>query len=443
LFGLVPPAPAASRTQSHPFRTTDQVHAAPRRHDGGMTLSDTAPTSPTAAVPAQGSGGGGETARWGGVVALLVGVFVLVTSEFLPASLLPSMAAEFGVTEGVAGQVVTATALVGVIAGPATALVFPRLDRRRLLIGLLVLALAANLVTAIAPAFWIVVIARIALGMAISGTWSMALAVSAHLVPPRHLGRAMMVVNTGVSAATVAAVPLGALISSLAGWRVVFFAVAGATVIAIVVMAIVMPSVPAAAATGLRALVATIRSKAMIVGLVGVLLIVAGHFASFTYIRPAAESVSGLGAGGIAILLAVYGVGGLIGNLVTGSVVDKRLATTLVVLPTILGAAVIFFSFSTGSVVFAFIAAAVWGMAFGGVPTMAQTWSARVEPERMESAGGLTVATFQLGISTGAVVGGVLIDATSVGVVFVAGGISAVLGGLLIASTRRWFPRRG
>lgn len=408
-----------------------------------MTLSDTAPTSPTAAVPAQPSAAGHETARWGGVVALLVGVFVLVTSEFLPASLLPAMAAEFGVTEGVAGQVVTATAIVGVIAGPATALVFPRLDRRRLLLGLLVLALAANLVTALAPAFWMVVVARVALGIAISGTWSMALAVSAHLVPANHLGRAMMVVNTGVSAATVAAVPLGALIGSLAGWRVVFLAVAGATVVAIVVMATTMPSVPAAAGTGLRALIATVRSKAMVIGLLGVLLIVAGHFASFTYIRPAAEQVSGLDAAGIAALLAVYGVGGLIGNFLTGAVVDKRLATTLVVLPTILGGAVIFFSFATGSIVFAFIAAAIWGMAFGGMPTMAQTWSARVEPERMESAGGLTVATFQLAISTGAVVGGVLIDATSVSVVFVAGGISAVLGGLLLTSTRRWFGRRG
>ncbi|UAJ78483.1 MFS transporter [Leifsonia sp. ZF2019] len=406
-----------------------------------MTASDTVPTSPTAAIPLPGTPGG-QTARWAGVVALLVGVFVLVTSEFLPASLLPAMAAEFGVTEGVAGQVVTATALVGVVAGPATALVFPRLDRKRLLLGLLVLALAANLVTAIAPAFWMVVVARVALGLAISGTWSMALAVSAHLVPARHLGRAMMVVNTGVSAATVAAVPLGALISSVAGWRVVFFAVAGATAVAIVVMALAMPSVPAAAGTGLRALVATVRSRAMIVGLVGVLLIVAGHFASFTYIRPAAEQVPGLGATGIAALLAVYGVGGLLGNLITGSVVDKRLATTLVVLPTILGAAVIAFSFASGSVLLAFAAAAIWGMAFGGVPTMAQTWSARVEPERMESAGGLTVATFQLAISTGAVVGGVLIDATTVSVVFVAGGVSAALGGLLLASTRRWFGRR-
>lgn len=68
---------ARSRTQSHPFRTTDQVGRTADGEHGGMTLSDTAPTSPTAAVPAQGASGGGETARWGGVVALLVGVFVL------------------------------------------------------------------------------------------------------------------------------------------------------------------------------------------------------------------------------------------------------------------------------------------------------------------------------------------------------------------------------
>jgi DHA1 family purine ribonucleoside efflux pump-like MFS transporter len=161
------------------------------------------------------------------VIALMVAIFTLVTSEFLPASLLPLMAADFGITEGAAGQVVTATALVGMIAGPGAALLFPRLDRRRLLIGLLVVALLSNLLTAVAPNYALVVVARLALGAAIAGTWAMALAVASHLVPANHLGRAMSVVNIGVAGATVAAVPLGALISSLAGWRTVFFAITG------------------------------------------------------------------------------------------------------------------------------------------------------------------------------------------------------------------------
>ena len=144
----------------------------------------------------------------------MVAVFTLVTSEFLPASLLPLMAADLGVTEGVAGQVVTATALVGMVAGPSMGLLFPRLDRRRLIIGLLALAVVSNLLSAVAPTYLVVIVSRLLLGVALAGTWSMALAVASQLVPAAKLGRAMAVVNLGVSAATVAAVPLGALISS-------------------------------------------------------------------------------------------------------------------------------------------------------------------------------------------------------------------------------------
>src|SRR3954468_20899344 len=104
---------------------------------------------------------------WPGVIALMGAIFPLVTSEFLPASLLPLMARDFGITEGTAGQVVTATALVGMIAAPGVGLLFPRLDRRRLLIGLLCLALLSNLLTALAPSYPLVVVARLALGASV------------------------------------------------------------------------------------------------------------------------------------------------------------------------------------------------------------------------------------------------------------------------------------
>lgn len=140
-------------------------------------VSLTAPISPTQTpAPTQARSG------WPGVIALMVAIFTLVTSEFLPASLLPLMADDFGITEGTAGQVVTATALLGMIAGPGIGLLFPRLDRRRLLIGLLVLALLSNLLTALAPSYALVVVARLVLGAAIAGTWAMALAVASHLV---------------------------------------------------------------------------------------------------------------------------------------------------------------------------------------------------------------------------------------------------------------------
>ena len=378
---------------------------------------------------------------WPGVIALMVAVFTLVTSEFLPASLLPLMARDFGVTEGVAGQVVTATALVGMVAGPGVGLLFPRLDRRRLLIGLLVLALLSNVLTALAPSYALVVVARLVLGAAIAGTWSMALAVASHLVPAGQLGRAMSVVNIGVAAATVAAVPLGALISSFAGWRAVFWAVAAATAIALVLFIVVMPSVPAAVGGGLRTLVTVLCSRVMIVGLLGLAILVAGHFGTYTFIRTAAEGVTGLTPATIAVLLAVYGVGGLFGNVLSGFVVDRHLGVAMLMIPLVIAVAIIGFSLSTASVILLFVAAALWGAGFGAIPTMSQTWVSRAEPNRVEAAGGLFVATFQLAIALGAALGGLVLDTSGVRTVFLAGGIAVLVGGGLLASTRRGLSR--
>jgi len=374
---------------------------------------------------------------WPGVVALMVAVFTLVTSEFLPASLLPLMASDFGITEGVAGQVDTATALVGMVAAPGVGLLFPRLDRRRLLIGLLVLALLSNVLTAVAPSYALVVVARLVLGIAIAGTWSMALAVAAHLVPAGKLGRAMSVVNLGVAGATVAAVPLGALISSHAGWRAAFWGVAAATAVAIVLFVIAMPPVPASAAGGIQTLVAVLRSRVVLAGLIGLAILVAGHFGSYTFIRTAAEAVRGLTPALIAILLAVYGVGGLLGNLLSGLIADHHLGVAMVTVPLTLATAIIGFSLSTASVFVVFIGVAVWGAGFGAIPTVSQTWVSRAEPHRVEAAGGVFVATFQFAIALGAALGGLLLDMTDVQTVFLAGGTAVLVGGVLLASTRR------
>ncbi|SDU93979.1 MFS transporter, DHA1 family, purine ribonucleoside efflux pump [Microlunatus sagamiharensis] len=406
-------------------------------------MTSTVPVSvaPVTAPPAAPDAPARTRSGWPGVIALMVAVFTLVTSEFLPASLLPLMAADLGVTEGVAGQVVTATALVGMVAGPSMGLLFPRLDRRRLIIGLLALAVVSNLLSAIAPTYAIVVVSRLLLGVALAGTWAMALAVASTLVPADKVGRAMAVVNLGVSAATVAAVPLGALISSLYGWRAVFWAVAIATAAAVVLFVVAMPSVPAAASEGVRTLLAVLRRRVMILGLIGLAVMIAGHFGSYTFIRTAAEGMPEMTPALIAILLAVYGLGGLFGNVIAGLLADHHLGVVLVAVPSLLAVSILGFSLSDGSVVLAFAAIAVWGLGFGAIPTTSQTWASRAEPTRVEAAGGLFVANFQLAIALGAALGGVLLDGFGVHTVFLVGAVAVLAGGALFASTRRLLPR--
>lgn len=404
---------------------------------GALTpLMSTDTRSASLAGPAHPLAAAGRRDSWAGVASLGLGVFALVMAEFLPASLLTTMAADLGVSEGVAGQSVTVTALVAAVAGLALPVVLPRIDRRLVMLGLTTLAIASSVLVAVAPNYPVLLAARILIGIAIGGFWALAIAMTAQLVAPARLGRAMTVVNTGVSLATVAAIPLGAWLSELWGWRAVFLLAAGVGLAALAVQLTVLPSLAPAGAPGLRQLGGALRSRLVVLGLVATAFVAAGHFTGFTYINPAAQTIAGFDTSGLATLLLVYGVAAFAGNLVAGPLVDRRMRTAILVFPTLLGAAMAVFALSGGAPVSVVAAVALWGFAFGAVPTTLQTWLARSAPDRLESVGGLQVAAFQLAIAAGAVVGGVLVDSVGVQLALIAGGASAVVGGVLLSSLR-------
>lgn len=395
-----------------------------------MTLASTPPL--TAARTRSG---------WFGVAAVGVGIFSLVTAEFLPASLLPRIAADMGTTEGVAGQAVTATAVMGALTAPTIALLLPRLDRRLLLGLLTALALASNVIVALAPSYWVLLASRLLLGVAIAGFWAMALAVVARLVPADRLGRGMTIVNLGVSLATVTAVPVGTYLGEAWGWRPVFWLAAGVALVALALVLWWLPSVPPTGAPPLRTLAATARTRTMIIGLLAVGLVAGGHFAAFTYVRPAAERVPTLSPSGLAVLLTVFGLAALVGNLVSGPVADRRLRLGILLAPVLIGVSTSMFALLADSYLWVAIAVGLWGLAFGGVPTLILTWIARAEPDRLEPAGSLVTAMFQVAIAAGAVVGGVLLDAFDVQVALLVAGVAAAVGGVLFFGARGAEPR--
>ncbi|SDY49596.1 MFS transporter [Herbiconiux ginsengi] len=414
-----------------------------------MTSTDTSSTAairatdaiaspPSSAAESTGPTGlvGPARASWTAVVSLALGVFALVMAEFLPASLLTRVAGNLGVSEGVAGQSVSVTAIVAAVAGLTVPALLPRLDRRRLLLALGVLAVLSDLLVALAPNYPVLLLARVLLGVALGAFWALAISVTAHLVPPSRLGRAMTVVQIGVSLATVAAIPLGTWLGEIWGWRSVFLLAAGVGIVALVFQWTVLPGIRPSGVPGLRSLFATVRSRLILVALLATALVAGGHFAAFTYIRPAATEVGGFDAAHLALLLLVYGLAAFAGNLLAGPLVDKRARAAVLVFPVLLGAALLLFAFSNGVPALVLAATALWGLGFGGVPTSLMTWMARAEPTRLESVGGLQAAAFQVAIATGAVVGGVLVDAVSVQATLVAGGLAAAAGGLLLASLR-------
>jgi len=349
-------------------------------------------------------------ARWPAVVSLMLGVFSLVTAEFLPASLLTAMAADLGISDGAAGQAVTATALVGAIAAPTMPLVTRRLDRRVVMLVLTLLLLASNVLAVAAHGLALLLAARVMLGVALGGFWSMAAALVLRLVPETLFARAMAVVLSGVSVATVCAAPIGAWMGATWGWRSAFVAAAAVGVVSLAVQAWALPALPPRDRPDLRVFGALLRRPPVRVALLAVLLVISGHFAGFTYVRPLMEQVAGLSVGAVSGVLLGYGIGGFFGNLVGGWIAGRSERHAIVAggaLIVLLAASLLL---AGRSPVVTAVAVAAWGFAFGAFPVGFQTWITRAAPDHAESAGGLLVAAFQVAIATGAVGGGLLVD---------------------------------
>jgi DHA1 family purine ribonucleoside efflux pump-like MFS transporter len=350
------------------------------------------------------------TADWPAVVALALGVFGLVTAEFLPASLLTAMATDLGVTDGAAGQAVTATALVGAVAAPSIPLLTRRLDRKAVMLALTALLILSNGLAATASSLPLLLVARMLLGIALGGFWSISAALAMRLVPEPLFARAMSLVLTGVSVATVSAAPIGAWMGGLWGWRSAFVAAGGVSVLTLAVQFFTLPSLPPRDNPDLRVLGQLLARPKVRVALLAVLLVVSGHFAGFTYIRPLMEHVTHLSVSAVSTVLLGYGIGGFFGNFAGAWVAERSERHAIAWGGALIAALAASLLIAGNSVVVTAIAIPLWGFAFGAFPVGFQTWIVRAAPDQAEGAGGLLVAAFQIAIASGAIGGGLLVD---------------------------------
>lgn len=378
----------------------------------------------------------------GGLIAMMIMSFLLVTSEFLPNGVLTEMAEGLGITTGQAGQTVTITGFAGLLVAPTVGLMFPRMDRRTLLTWMALLGALSNLVVAIAPSFALILIARFLLGAAISTFWTMSISVAARIAGPDRLGRAVMFTSAGMSLATVAGVPLGVMLAEMLDWRLVFGIVGVAMAVLAIAVRALLPTVPAAQTHSLAALARTLRRPGIALGLTGHVLVVLGHFVAYTYIRLALEQVTDaagrpLDAGNIVLLLAAFGAGGLIGNVVIGMVIDRAFPIFSVVAPLVISAAVLTVISAPGALWAVAIAIAAWGFCFASWLIVVNTWVGHRLPDRLEAGGSLVVVGFQGGIVLAAGVGGVLSDALGISTVYVGGAVALALGAILFGLSNR------
>lgn len=358
------------------------------------------------------------------ITALALGITMLVASEFLPASVLPLIAAEVGVSDGTAGLAVAATALAGALTAPSLASLVPRTDRRTVLVVLLGVGMAANILVALAPSFPVLLLGRLTLGVAIAGYWSLAFGAGVHVLPSRA-ALVSTALATGTSVATIVAMPLAAVVGSALGWRQVFWAAAGVGALATLTLAATLPSVPAHPSAGFAMMRRALGHRRLMMGILCVGLAAFANFTAYPYIRLAIEAVD---PGAMAWLLLLWGAGGLVGNFLAGAI-SRRLRFAVSLGPFVLAVSLLLAS-QSGTTASLTVASLAWGLGFNLVPVTTQLWVTTVEPDDAEAAVSLQVTAFQAAITLGAIVGGVLLDHSGLAAVFLTAAAAAVLAGV-------------
>ncbi|MET9787653.1 MFS transporter [Streptomyces canus] len=352
-----------------------------------------------------------------GLVALAVGGFGIGLTEFLIAGLLPQVAASFAVSEAAAGRLISGYALSVAVGAIALTAATARLPRKHVLVGLVVLFVLGNLLSAIAPSYPVMLLGRIVAALCHGSFFGIGSLVARSLVEPERASRAVAVMFAGLTVANVLGVPFGALVGERWGWRAAFWAV---TVIGLLALAGIIACVPRragetpptepAAPTGLRAQLRAFRSGQVWLTLVATALGYGGMFGAFSYIAYTFTEVGGFSSADVAWLLMVYGVGLVVGNLIGGRAADhdrdRALVLALAGLTVTLAVFGLLAESDTASVVLVFLMG-VFG--FAGVPGMITRVTDYAHGAAL--AASANVSASNLGNALGAWAGGLAITA--------------------------------
>ncbi|MFS2327561.1 MFS transporter [Brucella sp. H1_1004] len=376
---------------------------------------------------------------WASICVLGLTTFTVVTTEMLPVGLLTSIARTLEISVGNAGLIISVPAFLAAFFAPFVIIMGGDIDRRHILAGLLILLTAANIASAIAPSFYLLLAARVAVGFCIGGIWAVAGGLAPRLVPTQSIGTATAIIFGGVAAASVMGVPVGALIGDAAGWRWAFGVMAGFSAIVLGLSLFVLPALPISQTIGISQIIGALKCLPVQLGLILTLLLVAGHFMAYTFIGPVLQAISKVLPEWIASLLFLYGVAGIAGNFLAGTFAVQRLATTLCAIIIGLLIAILGFAVLGGTPASGVGILVLWGLTYGGVSVTLQTWMMKVAPSAIEIATALFVSVFNIAIATGSFIGGQIVDRTDLHTnLLVAATLPALALLLILITSRRY-----
>ncbi|MGX5358109.1 MFS transporter [Kocuria sp. KH4] len=341
------------------------------------------------------------------VYALAVGTFLMLTTEFVVAGILPQIADDLQVTVARAGLLITVFA-VGMVGAPLMAMLTLRLPQRLTLLLALVVFALGHVVVAVSTSFTVLVTARFLTALATGAFWAVAAVVATRVAGPGAGSRAVGIVNAGGMLATVLGVPLGALAAQLVGWRGTFWALAVLAAAAIPVIARHVPHQGAGTgAVSLRAELSSLRSGRLWLVLAACAATTGGVLAAYSYIVPLLTDRTGVPAPLVPLVLAGFGLGSLAGSVLGGRLGDIRPHATTIVAPAATAVLLLAICLVSGAALPTVVLLALLGLFGLGANPVLISLAVRYADHAPTLGSSLSVAAFNVGTAAASWVGGI------------------------------------
>ncbi|MFY0255486.1 MFS transporter [Chitinophaga sp. 30R24] len=348
------------------------------------------------------------------IYILALGVFGIITTEFGVIGILPQIAEHFHVTIAQAGWLLSAFALTIAFTGPFITLAAAGVNRKIALAFVLVVFIISNLLSAVAPSFWILLFARVLPAFFHPIFFSVAMATAALSARPGEAPKAVSIVFSGVSIGTVLGVPVTVFFADLFDWHAAFVVCSVLNLLALTFLLKFLPSMPVKRKASFGSQVNILKQAKIWWNIATATLIIAGMSTSYGYMAEYLKEIIHMDGKAISLTMFLFGAAGVIGNLLVGRLLSRDMKRTVFTFFAALMIIQALLFVVSGYYYAAFLVTIVWGLIHTGGFLLGQTLITSAAPEAPEFGSSIFVSAGNLGFSLGSIIGGAAIDLVGV-----------------------------
>ena len=377
--------------------------------------------------------------RWLPLIGLTFAVFVFNTSEFMPIGLLTDIATDLNISEARAGLLISVYAWVVAIMSLPLMIMVSKMELKRLLLSIIALFVVSHVASAFAEGYYTLMLSRIGVACSHAIFWSIAPPLAVRTVPDGKRALGLSTIATGSSVAMVVGLPLGRVVGLYVGWRMTFLSIAIISALIFIFIAVVFPKLQSRGKFAFKQLPPLLHNRVLVGVFIMSVLFATAHYTGYSYIEPFLGKVASMSTDLVTLVLIVFGASGMLGSISFSKYYMANRRRFLLVMT--LGPAVclLLLQVAAASLLSVVVVCIMWGAMATAFNIAFQDNTIRFAPENATSIGmSIFSGIFNLGIGSGAYVGGLVVSHLSIDYIGYAGGIIGLIATLYLVV--RYFP---